>query len=140
MVPPKSWYTHCSGGNLPPPGPQGRNRGTFVFVTFNGASPSPGLEWRWVNAATFVPYIGLYHSTEQVVFGTWRAADCRPYLPHVGWYRSTARVIFATVPAPRRGWSGDESSPLHLYRVLGHTIQPHRLLLPRGGRQGCRPY
>ena len=24
---------HCSGGNLPPPGPQGRKRGTFTFVT-----------------------------------------------------------------------------------------------------------
>ena len=54
----------CSGGNLPPPGPQGRNRGTFPFVTTNGktfslhwvvpfnrtgciyhgASPSPGLD------------------------------------------------------------------------------------------------
>ena len=25
----------CSGGNLPPTGPQGRSRGTFVFVTTN---------------------------------------------------------------------------------------------------------
>ena len=25
----------CSGGNLPPTGPQGRSRGTFEFVTLN---------------------------------------------------------------------------------------------------------
>ena len=25
----------CSGGNLPPTGPEGRNRGTFVFVSSN---------------------------------------------------------------------------------------------------------
>ena len=35
MVPPKIWYPHCSGGNLPPTGPQGRSRGTFEFVTPN---------------------------------------------------------------------------------------------------------
>ena len=32
---PKYGTPHCSGGNLPPPGPQGRNRGTFEFVTLN---------------------------------------------------------------------------------------------------------
>ena len=70
--------TQCSGGNLPPTGPQGRNRGTFVSASSNGASPSPGLEWRWVNAAT-------------------------------------------------------------LFRVWGDTIQPHRLYMPRGGRQVAAP-
>ena len=44
MVSPKIWYPHCSGGNLPPTGPQDRNRGTFVFV------PS--------NAKTFVVVLG----------------------------------------------------------------------------------
>ena len=40
-------------------------------------------------------------------------------MPGGGFVLST-RVIFATVPAPRRGCSGDESSPLHcsVYRVL----------------------
>ena len=88
----------CSGGNLPPTGPEGRNRGTFVFVSSNaktfvidevvpfnqtgyicyGASPWRG--WmRWVNAATLgVPW--SYHSTPQVEYPTWRAADCRPYV------------------------------------------------------------
>ena len=34
----------------------------------------------------------------------------------------------------------DESSPLHwVYRVLGNTIQPHRLYLQRGGRQIAAP-
>ena len=38
------WYYACRGGNLPPTGPQGRNRGTFVSASTNGASPSPGLD------------------------------------------------------------------------------------------------
>ena len=137
MIPYIGWYPHCSGGNLPPTGPQGRNRGTFTFVTAkpetsviptaasaewrnpprgimnhhkikiatwedsstplgmtcrgggtiqsNGlylprCQPLAGAGWRWVNAATFVPYIGFYHSTPQVIFATWRAADCRPYV------------------------------------------------------------
>ena len=72
------WYhphygtPHCSGGNLPPSGPQGRNRGTFVFVSSNlkafvvvwggfiqqnglyspRCQPLAGAGWRWVNAAT----------------------------------------------------------------------------------------
>ena len=34
----------CSGGNLPPTGPEGRNRGMFVSVSTNGASPW----WGWM--------------------------------------------------------------------------------------------
>ena len=72
MVSPTLWYPHCSGGNLPPSGPQGRNRGTFVFVSSNlkafvvvwggfiqqnglyspRCQPLAGAGWRWVNAAT----------------------------------------------------------------------------------------
>ena len=33
VIPYIGWYPHCSGGNLPPTGPQGRNRGTFTLVT-----------------------------------------------------------------------------------------------------------
>ena len=139
MVSPNTRYPHCSGGNLPPTGPEGRSRGTFVSATakpetpviptvaqaewrnpprgrkyqrkvksatwedsstpFHYArndisggdsiqphrlysqrsQPLAGAGWRWVNAATFVPYIGLYHSPTQVIIATWRAAGCRPY-------------------------------------------------------------
>ena len=99
----------------------------------------------------------------QVVIETWRAANSRPYIRNpsapivptvrnvvprlihrlwrspfpegegLAWFRSTAQVIFVTL-------LGDESSPLHwVYRVLGNTIQPHRLYSKRGGRQILPP-
>ena len=84
-----------AGGRLPPTGPEGRNRGTFVSASTNGASPWRG--WMVVLRAAnqnqmiaggnhtlisslgqrryIVPCIGWYHSTLQVVIATWRAAD-----------------------------------------------------------------
>ena len=78
MVSPKIWYPHCSGGNLPPSGPEVRNRGTFVFVSSNvktfvivlrdtiqqnrlyllRCQPLDGAGWRWVNAATLFRILG----------------------------------------------------------------------------------
>ena len=116
MVLPALWYTHCSGGNLPmelwcdcprqsimfdslrgapPTGPQGRNRGTFVFVSSNAKTfvvvlggtiqpnglysprcqPLAGLDGVGSTPLHLVPYIGSYHSSAQVIFDTWRAAD-----------------------------------------------------------------
>ena len=51
MVPPKSWYPHCSGGNLPP---TGRKAGIVVrLYPHRPTGPVPGgAGWRWVNAAT----------------------------------------------------------------------------------------
>ncbi len=96
--------TQCSGGNLPPTGPQGRNRGTFVSASSNGASPSPGLEWRWVNAAT--------------LFRVWgdTIQPHRLYMPRGG-----RQVAAPTGP------------------ISGGTVQPHRLYMPRGGRQVAAP-
>ena len=87
----------CSGGNLPPTGPQGRSRGTFVFVTTNAKTfvvvlgdviqpkelyslrgqPLAGAGVAMNHRRYIVPYMGWYHTTAQVVLGTWRAADCR---------------------------------------------------------------
>ena len=49
-----------------------------------------------------------------------------------GWFHSTAQVVFET-------WHGDESSPLHLFRILCYTIHRNRLYSIRGGRQVAAP-
>ena len=68
----------CSGGNLPPTGPEGRNRGTFVSVY--PTVPAPRRGWMALGQRRYiVPYIRWYHSTPQVEIATWRAAGCRPY-------------------------------------------------------------
>ena len=134
--PPKRGTPHCSGGNLPPPGPQGRNRGTFLSVKTNGKTfiivwgntiqqnglylprcqPLAGAGWRWVNAATFIPYIGFYHSPAQVVFATWRAADCRPYIKIVTNTAFFAHLIWVS-------YSGNSKNVIYC----------------SSGRQICRP-
>ena len=50
MVSPDTRYPHCSGGNLPPTGPEGRSRGTFVSATAKPETPViptvAQAEWR----------------------------------------------------------------------------------------------
>ena len=52
----------CSGGNLPPSGPQGRNRGTFVFVSSNAKT------FVIVSGGTIQPN-GLYSPRSQPLAG-----------------------------------------------------------------------
>ena len=56
----------------------------------------------------------------KVKSATWEDSSTPLGMTYRGWSRSTKRVIFVTEPAPRRGWSGDESSPLHcsVYRGI----------------------
>ena len=63
------------------------------------------MAWRWVIAATFVPCIGWYHSSTQVIVATWRAATSRPYGHAGGWFRSTTQVVVATFPERHTGRS-----------------------------------
>ena len=80
----------------------------------------------FVTLSWYVPCIGQYRSTKQVVFGTWRAATSRenngviatgnhfilircaehhPYT-HVGeWFHLSTRVVFATSPERHTGRS-----------------------------------
>ena len=140
----------CSGGNLPPTGPEGRNRGTFVSVTSQVPAPD-GAGWRWVNAATsglpldvpgvaaatcrhpaVRPLVGCSyskHSTGPAPRRGWLAMNHRRYIGFtvrrtgcsggkpaaIG--RKATRWTFVSGTSngasPWRGWSGDESSPLH---------------------------
>ena len=77
---PATWEdssTHCVRSERHIGGSSNQPNGLYSLR----CQPLAGAGWRWVNAATFVPYIGFYHSPAQVVFATWRAAGCRPYLP-----------------------------------------------------------
>ena len=144
---PKYGTPPCSGGNLPmelwcdcprqsidfdslrgapPPGPQGRNRGTFVSAT---AKPETSViptaasaEWRnpprwtknhhkiklatWEDSST---PLGLtcrgvvpFNQTGYIRYGAsprrgWMALGQRRYIvPCMGWYHSTAQVVFDT--------------------------------------------
>ena len=75
----------CSGGNLPPLAARplvGR------LYPYHPTEPAPRRGWMALGQRRYiVPCIGLYHSTEQVVFGRWRAAGCRPYNIFVTNYR-----------------------------------------------------
>ena len=123
MVSPDTRYPHCSGGNLPPTGPEGRSRGTFVSATAKPETPviptAAQAEWRnpprgrkyqrKVKSAT-----GKIPRLRFTTLGmTYRG----------GWSRLTKRVIFATVPAPRRGWMalGQRRYICTVYWVLPFT-------------------
>ena len=123
MVSPDTRYPHCSGGNLPPTGPQGRSRGTFVSATAKPETPviptAAQAEWRnpprgrkyqrKVKSATWEDSTTPFHYARNDISG--------------GWSRLTERVIFATVPAPRRGWMalGQRRYICTVYWVLPFT-------------------
>ena len=60
-------------------------------------------------------------------------------MPGGGFVLST-RVIFATVPAPRRGWSGDESSPLHWVPYIRYYHSTEQVVIDTWRAADCRPY
>ena len=137
MVPPETWYPHCSGGNLPPTGPEGRNRGTFTFVT---AKPETSV----IQALSVS---GVEEST------TLENEPPQDKNCHLGRFLDSARndmsgrgggtiqsnglYLPRCQPLAGAGWRWVNAATL--FRILGGTIQPHRLNTPRGGRQVAAP-
>ena len=93
----------------------------FALVVTNSNVPRMALR---PMAADCRRYSAWYHSPPQVVFGTYMAADCRRY---IAWYHPPSQVIFGT-------WRAASSRP-----YWRNTIHPHRLYIPRGGRQIAAP-
>ena len=119
----------CSGGNLPPTGPQGRNRGMFVSATAKPETPViptvAQAEWRnplrgimnhhkiklatWEDSSTPLGMtcrgVVPFNQTGYIRYGAsprrgWMALGQRRYIvPCIGWYHSTTQVIYP-IPAP----------------------------------------
>ena len=123
----------CSGGNLPPPGPEGRNRGTFTFVT---AKPETSViptaasaEWRNLLRCRKVPPQGkICHLGRFLDSLRSLGMTCRGEAPFIqtGCIRNVAGRFekwnyIGRGPPGRRGWLWryKQAPKCRLFRCLG---------------------
>ena len=109
-------------------------RGVFPFnhtgYIRHGASPSPGLEWRWVNAATL--RIPLY------VTGV-AAAICRhPAARPEPWY-VCIRIVPRGQPLAGAGWRWVNAATVGVPCIGSYRSTP-QVICPTWRAAGCRPY
>ena len=135
----------CSGDNLSPTGPQGRNRGTFVSVTAKSETSviptTASAEWRnpprgirnnhkikiatWEDSSTPLGMtcrgVVPFNQTGYIRYGAspwrgWMAMNHRRYIvPYIRRYHSPAQVIYGT-------WRAADCRPYNtfvsLYRIF----------------------